>query len=493
MTAGQSAWRTLGLTALLGVVLPSAASRIPASSVTSPSRGTASSARAEAGDPDALARDALFEIAFSYKRDARADKSAPQRVQVGFLVGEGGIGVTALSAFHQADDVSAVLGQRATPCEVDLLGSDPMADLALVRLTPKAHGASEETGEEPTAARFLEPEDGQDAFAGETWTILRWQGEVRAVPGEDLLRVDSGDRRLAATPLVAGLGGAPIVDREGRLLGRWAWTLPGEVARAVPAAKIRRLLEKQAGDDGGGRKRIRDAEFCAGTTFPQLCWTPGKDRSAAVGDATRRISLLPDKCICKKCDGSGQFNNYEKRLEGRKFKTIDHWIECPDCSGDGLKDGETLWRETRVLAEKLANLSGDDRYSLLRDLEESVARLVETNFTYYARKLNDSASEVLRLRGLTPGNGVVFVLPFGEWPERPWPAWPNEDVRAGVTTAFGPLLFPAPRARSVIREKQAALVLGVIGGTVSDGDMTWTVVEHASVVPINPENTKLGK
>ncbi len=479
---------------------------------------SSSAASAPAETPDArrerLLASAVCSLAITYPPDALMTelKDVATRVQPAFCVGADGLAITNYSALHGAKEIKARFNGEKRGADVVVLGADPAQDLALVRVkrdvSAKAVPAdSAVSGATPpdTAAAFLQLGSDRKLERDPTWTLLpALCGQIaRAIPGDELFtRPEGGAGALTRKlgPLDRFVGGAPIVDDDGRVLGLWTWSWPN--ANGAPAwidaSRLKSLVDRFGTAtplSTADRGKAYGMSVRRSRSFPLLEW-PEKASETAAGEAARRAQEFAKEIRCTRsgCLGKGKITEREKKLVGKDYQYVETIVECDKCKGSGLVDARDIWRRARIVSNKAAAAPVTPAAAdiVLRGLEEGVTSAAQINPAVFERRLDDSSPEELRPLNLTPGHSVALPLYYWEWTDRKASEW-SESTVALWETHLGSLLLVDPRMRRVIEEGYRAFVVGTVAGYVTVGERDVVVLERCYGVPIKAIGDKPGR
>lgn len=438
-----------------------------------------------------LARDALLLVVARPPADPRFPSPIDRRVEIvqpAFRVGAEGLAITRWAALRGAAALEAELLGSAERRAVLVLGLDPASDLALLRISERA-----------TAKGAPPP----DATASERGLEL---APSDASPLEDEARTLHVDAHSGATAVLATsaataparrgtLGGSPIVDGRGRLLGLWDWSFPS--SSALPSITSLRSIAELVGQHARAEPippsqlaEARAAPLSRSLPFLRFARAESRDPLAEV---VQRGNELERELLCAACGGKGEFTNPGKKSvspEGGVGRASPARTgPCPVCRSNGLRLESDQWSRLRILASKVARLDLADaglRESARRALEESVGRAVRAGRISFLERTNAQAAAALRPEELVAGRALCLSIPEAEW-KRSVEVPGERPARALSTQLFGDLLLCGPGASDALAEGRTALVFGVVAGFVSTPSAPsgrCAVLERCLVVPL---------
>lgn len=456
-----------------------------------------------------LGRGSLFRL---HVRDPRvaAERTSGEalclRIQPGFLIGEEGLALTRAAALQgvkvRGNALRVEFQDRPGEHTVELLHVDPALDLALLRIrevaprakVTEAGQAEEREGEDRVgedlaiegrtpALRgipFDAPEEDADiepAFAfvlGDLASPAAFRVSLVTAGGPPASGASSGLRGVQGRCV----GGAPLVDAAGNLVGitRWSWPGDGEDARdPISAHELAAFLAAERSASA------RPVSTPGG--FPLIRWErdPGKadDLRGILGTQTRK---LVSDLYCPRCSGRGWKPAVIRRYGKYKIKNELKPVDCRDCKGRGLKAPDRLWTVFRQLSAAVvphAQVVGSSG-----GLADTLKSALSINPEGIIEALEIAGRRALLPSEPIPGAAVALALV-------------GMDLEhAGAIDGSGLRAYRIPEGRlpglllldvqpQSIEENQILFLFGVVAGAVigPDGD-ALTVVDGCVVVPI---------
>jgi hypothetical protein len=475
-----------------------------------------------------LVRGAVCVVTLSYSRAdvlAGVQDRPAERLQPGFLASSAGIVVTNYSAIHPVSSIAVELrgeSAKGSKYKADLVGIDEPNDIAILRLTtsrtapaasPSSPGAtppgsksgeddpepdsttsSEDAGPSGRAWTFISLEPSAVPFQSPTWTALATPDDdsIELIDVAELVEVSPAGARMLAGPFEDRLGGQPLIDAHGRLIGAWRWQWPGSKAAPswISAKVIRDLVNKYAdarpikNKDRVGRLPRRS------TVMPNLSFRSAS-KSELMDSITSRTTHFLDQTACPTCQGKGWVPDVEVKQKwrgvGTESTTHENAIDCRTCKTARVRAKRELWRAARTLAIWYAELDPRKPQEIARSLgmlQKAVQEAALINAPVLIQRLNDCAKPELSPGTLTPGRAIVCTIPRPEWSAGSIPDW-DRNARLVDTAEFGPLLVSGPETNGTIGVGSRALVVGVVAGLITIGDAQLVRLEGCFVVPIS--------
>lgn len=411
------------------------------------------------------------------------------RVQPALLVGDDGLAVTSYAGLHRAERITASFSSDTAARTVDVCAADPGLDLAIVRLrldAPRdASAADASTSAEPapgTPARGCSLELADPPPIERTWTLLPAFGTkpARVVRTHEL-----------GAAVGRAIGGAPLIDDAGRLLGLWRWMAPDAVEAAdwIPAKAIDALLAGAATAPALSRQE-RERRFgsmpARDRVFPVL------EFKAAGGSADNarvqaRKLLQRIECTGNGCGDQGAprgkvLKAGMKMEPGPTYVNDDKLLVCKRCEGSGLEGDLDVWRALRDLATTIALQPPSS------DVAEALTEGVRSAAAFQPAELLRRVAacppaELVPLWKAVPGRAVAFSMSPRSWSAKRNVRTDAQDLLL-ADDRVGEVLLIEPQ-RKPIADGESILVLGVLAGSLAAPDgAPIAVLERCYVVPI---------
>lgn len=477
---------------------------------------------------NALARDASFRLVVTYKSDERGGPTLiADRVQTGWFISADGLALTHSSALCNSNELRAFLSTRESrPCQVKCLAVDASLDLALLRVdvpvpsTPADASAPKASAE--TAPRDSAPAVHALSLAGSGsllkergWTLTpAWRRLgaliVEPTPLYSIALVPPAESAdgAAPTPIVLRvphafdpyLGGAPIVDAQGQLLGTWAWSWRGKGElddEWIDASSVRAFVEANRNAKAMSKEQRKALAPRYSRSFPTLEWKEVKDAAVKHGELEKRSRQLPERVRCEKCVGEG-FIDPGDILQGPEKRHISQKAPCENCKQRKLKKDRRDVQDALNHFAKYgveAACTGKDAELAADDVENGIKNASQVNRTELLKDIRDGM-EILRPSNAVPGQCVAFAIDKHVWEQRvpmsrlTGAPFDNAFFVHGLET--GDLILRVAAKRQVEGEGVVAFVVGTIAGTVSAGDSTALVLERCMVVPYKTADVDAG-
>lgn len=469
-----------------------------------------SATRAAAVDPPStdLARRMVFEVSVQYP-----GVQVGRLVQPGFLVAEGGVGVTSYNALHGATAARAVFAGDPGSYEVVILRAEPSRDLALVRLKP----ADEDT---PALERYLPIAPGDLRDRQPVWTLKSSVvlDETKAAAG----MVEVSSQNVGRNPGLAfdapgwigadvyqdrHTSGCPLVDERGRLVGLQVWSWPGEATRPVglTARAIDDLLLAYADDCKKARdrdqpepsiavsdaRRVYQGKVLIGSVFPRMSW--GSVAASRADGPNAEAKRLADNLKCSACSGSGRVpakGGTPSRTGGVPGRAS-RQETCSACDGQRFLPPDRFEGVVARAARAIAAVPhGTDAHdALLGSLAEGAAASSAIDARTFASRLNDITRKQFDPSRLRRGDAVMFVGTLSR--DRHLSAWDRNVaiINPGWDAKTRILAISHDDGGSLDRAQQA-LIVGVVSGIVTArpiphvGAQTCVVLDRVTAVPL---------
>ena len=459
-----------------------------------------------------VAQEALFVVSVWYEKDKLVEKEPDVcRIQPGFLVGEGLVGITNFSALAPMErklvrKAEALFAGSDTRYRVQLLDQDSAQDIAVVMLEPMAElkgkakeaaaGTPSAVAPAPSVRRGLALGSPADPIESAFWTLtIDSTGQVAGcIPFEKGESVTRGGIHVAkkAPGMPVGqkaraLAGLPRVDADGRLLGVWSCGLVERelVASGVTVGELEILIRRATNSASAGKlmQARGPGGMMASLSFPSLV-TP---RAGSTAFASQLCGKLFKALRCSECGGKGddRWKDDKVRAPGGGWKVTPVRVPCGVCNNSKLCTQKAQWTALRGVASAVTyvRVTPEDSDGVLQALEAAVQEAFMLNPPEFKTRLSASAKSALASSSLVPGRAISFIIPAGEWPSEDVPGW-GAPLRAVASADFGLLLLPAPVIKRDIAVGTHVLIVGTVAGFVTSGDGNATVVEQSIIVPL---------
>ncbi len=362
----------------------------------------------------------------------------------------------------------------------------------------------------------------QDPLEGQTATAVHWSKKTglktsshKVAEVNMLDEIDRGWQRLIPMPETSrwivtdekptlGLGGAPLVDQTGRLIGLSYWVYPQrkDGSLFLAGSQLHTFLSATSAQGMVPRtvENLLAAAELPSSAFPNL-YIPADQ---PVAELRKPLALLKNQAACRLCKGKGEVHRSVIRgykTDGGIRKAIEgtELFVCPRCEGNGYNDITTLQRmfEQAVLAVAQADPEQPHYQRTVELLTGALEEVAAINPEVFGSEINAFNTKQFKDKKIKPGDAVVFV---GR-PERSALSQQSPDLhlislnqrsRGGAFSrsvlnrrSRGPaVLLNEPK---LIGEGRASLVLvgGVFAGFVQmDRDDRMPVLQNGLVVEV---------
>lgn len=213
-----------------------------------------------------------------------------------------------------------------------------------------------------------------------------------------------------------GCGGAPLIDKTGRLIGLSYWTWPQREDGSVflAGSQLHAFLSEDT-DKGMEPKTIeallRNAEL-PNSGFPRLR-IPADQRTT---ELRKPLALLKNQAACPLCKGKGEVH----RSIIRGYKTTGNLkipiagtelYVCPRCEGKCYNEIDVLQRilEQAVLAVAQTDTDQPDYQRTAELLVQTLEEVGAVDPESFQERVNQFNAERFSQKKITPGEVVLFI------------------------------------------------------------------------------------